>query len=359
MKLENYIINSKGFVENSENKTPIYINKLNIDKKNNLIKFECAKTRRKIAYTHANIYLFQYPRQEPNLFFNEYYKILNEGTENIIIKNFINWENIYLSNKNISEEIEYALQRKTFEEQIGNSLPLPSLLLKRTLVQECFNENELLKEEGDYQNNEDFLYTGRSVLGRGRARKCPPERVGNKAARRSSGYHEIEINRDNNNFYYFLKNYGYTMNNIEPKNISTDEPNAKFEIKLEKNLLNKYTFLQIVLLDEKSISSNIINLSEENDKYKIETKDITNIKALDSNKNFTEINKIHFIKKGETFNVNESSKYILIDSIDKLAKFYMLESGHKYKEDELKMWEKFKFIFSLDKLKENEFILIF
>ena len=356
MKLENYIINSKGFVENSENKTPIYINKLNIDKKNNLIKFECAKTRRKIAYTHANIYLFQYPRQEPNLFFNEYYKILNEGTENIIIKNFINWENIYLSNKNISEEIEYALQRKTFEEQIGNSLPLPSLLLKRTLVQECFNENELLKEEGDYQNNEDFLYTGRSVLGRGRARKCPPERVGNKAARRSSGYHEIEINRDNNNFYYFLKNYGYTMNNIEPKNISTDEPNAKFEIKLEKNLLNKYTFLQIVLLDEKSISSNIINLSEENDKYKIETKDITNINALDSNKNFTEINKIYFIKKGETFNVNESSKYILIDSIDKLAKFYMLESGHNFKEDELKMWEKFKFIFSLDKLKENEFI---
>ena len=39
--------------------------------------------------------------------------------------------------------------------------------------------------------------------------------------------------------------------------------------------------MQIVLIDEKSISSNLICLCENNDKYKIQTKNITNLKDLD------------------------------------------------------------------------------
>ena len=70
MKLENYIINHRSFIENSENKTPIYLKKLKIDKKNDTIKFECSKTRRNIKYTHANIYLFQYQNPNVNIFFD-------------------------------------------------------------------------------------------------------------------------------------------------------------------------------------------------------------------------------------------------------------------------------------------------
>ena len=70
MKLENYIINDRGFIENSENKTPIYLKQLKIDKKNDTIKFECSKTRWNIKYTHANIYLFQYQNPNVNIFFD-------------------------------------------------------------------------------------------------------------------------------------------------------------------------------------------------------------------------------------------------------------------------------------------------
>jgi len=147
---ENYIINSKGVIENSEIKTPIYLKKLNIDKNNNIIKFECAKTRKNIKYTHANIYFFQYQNPEVNLFFDEYYKMLNKDTEHLSINNFTQWKNIYLSNKTLNEEMEYVLLRKNHEEQIGNTLPLPSLLLKRSYIQDCYNEKEKLVEGTDY-----------------------------------------------------------------------------------------------------------------------------------------------------------------------------------------------------------------
>ena len=42
MNIENYIINEKGYVENSQNKTPVYMKNLIIDKEKGEIKFECA-----------------------------------------------------------------------------------------------------------------------------------------------------------------------------------------------------------------------------------------------------------------------------------------------------------------------------
>ena len=60
---------------------------------------------------------------------------------------------------------------------------------------------------------------------------------------------------DNTNFYNFLKNTGYVKNNIEPININNNEDkNAKFEIKFtdkEKDILKKYSYIQIILLDNK------------------------------------------------------------------------------------------------------------
>jgi len=336
MNLKNYIINSNGYIENSEIKTPIYLQKLNIDKSNNIIKFECAKTQRNIKYTHANIYFFQYQTPEVNLFFDEYYKMLNKDTENLIINEFFKWKNIYLSNKTLNEEMEYVLHRKNYGEHIGNTLPFPSLLLKKSYIKDCYNEEEKIEEGEDYHKKEDIMRWRhrRKDFGLGAARRCL--------------YREEKY--FNNDFFNFLKYSGYSINNIEPINIDTNEQNAKFEIKVEKNIFNKYTYMQIVLIDDKSISSNLTCLCENNDKYEVETKNIANHKALDTSKNYTEINKIELIKSGNKFNINESSNYIIIDSINKLSKFYLL------KLDEDQDWKKYKFIFSLDKFNEKEFI---
>ena len=92
--------------------------------------------------------------------------------------------------------MEYVLNRKNYEEQIGNTLPIPSLLLKRSYIQDCYNEEEKLDKEEDYNN------VGR---GRGSGRRTSysgiRQMVGNKAARKSAPMKEIKVlYSDNFNF---------------------------------------------------------------------------------------------------------------------------------------------------------------
>ena len=336
MNIENYIINDKGYIENSQVKTPIYMKNLNIDKDKGEIIFECSPTRRNIKYTHANIYLSQYYNPDFNAYFNSCWNMYNEGVENIISCKFSIWKNIYLSSRVLNEEIEYVLQRRNLQNQLGNSLPMPSLLLKRVYKKDCVNEEEKL-EEGEVYKGEESAYN--------KERK--------KAKKRLSIENEKGVNTD---FYNFLKNSGYALNNIEPININSKDEFAKFKIKFnekEKDILKKYSYIHIILIDNKSISSDLHCLCSDNDKFKIEKRNISNEKALDSNKNLTEIKKTELIKKGEEFTINETSNYKLVDSIQKLSKFYLLTLKQKNS-----YWDKFKFILNLneDKFNEEEFI---
>ena len=335
MNLENYIINEKGYVENSQIKTPIYMKSLKIDQEKGEIKFECAKTKRDIKKIHANIYLSQYQNPDINIYFNKYWNMLNEGVENLIKNKYSQWKNIYLSDRVLNEEIQYVLQRRNLDTQLGNSLQMPSLLLKRTFKRDCDNEEEKLEKGNEYKRMEADMGAGAgSGVGRGRAEGS-----------------EININTD---FYNFLKNSGYSMNNIEPININSNEDYAKFEIKFdEKDTLKKYSYIQIILIDNKTISSDFHCLCKDNDKFEIEKRNISNEKALDSNKNISEIKKTELIKKGEKFNINETSNYKLVDSVQKLSNFYLLTLNNKEQ-----YWDKFKFLLNLkeDKFNEEEFL---
>ena len=337
MNIENYIINEKGYIENSQIKTPIYMKNLIIDKEKGKIKFECSQTRTNIKNIHANIYLSQYYNHEFNSYFSHCWNMFNEGVDNLISNKFSIWKNIYLSNRVLNEEIEYVLQRRNLENQLGNSLPIPSLLLKRAYKRDCVNEEEKLEGGENYEREEAQL--GKGNIGGGRRGKD----IG-------SGK---EVNTD---FYNFLKNSGYALNNIEPFNINSKDEFAKFEITFnekEKDILKKYSYIQIILIDNKSISSDYHCLCSDNDKFEIEKRNISNEKALDSNKNLAEIKKTELIKKGQIFNINETSNYKLVDSTQKLSKFYLLTLTQKEK-----YWDKFKFILDLneDKFNEEDFI---
>ena len=209
MNLENYIINDKGYLENSQIKTPIYMKNLKIDKEKGEIKFECSKTRRDIKKVHANIYLSQYQNPMINTYFNKYWNMLNEGVENFISSKFGKWKNIYLSNRILNEELQYVLQRRNLDNQLGNSLPLPSLLLKRAYKRDCENEEEKLEKGNEYKKMDADMRP----------------KVGASCGRGMADSLEKSINTD---FYNFLKHSGYVLNNVEPVNINTNEDYAKF-----------------------------------------------------------------------------------------------------------------------------------
>jgi hypothetical protein len=337
MNFEDYIVNDNEFIENSQNKTPIYMKNLLINKEKGEIKFECAQTRRDIKYTHANIYLSQYLNPELNVYFNKYWNMLNEGVENIINNKFSIWKNIYLSNRVLNEEIEYILQRRNFENQLGNSLQMPSLLLKRAYKRDCENEEEKLEEGAEYEKIDAKMGNRKPKMAR-------------------AGKEEGKQKGANTDFYNFLKNSGYVLNNIEPININSNDNMAKFEIKFsekDKDILKKYSYIHIILVDNKSISSDFHCLCKDNEKYEIEKRNISNDKVLDNSKNLTEIKKTELIKKGENFNINETSKYKLVDSVQKLSNFYLLTLTQKDK-----YWNKFKFLLNLneDKFNEEDFL---
>ena len=336
MNIENYIINEKGYVENSQNKTPVYMKNLVIDKEKGEIKFECAETKRDFKNIHANIYLSQYQLPQLNNYFNKYSYMLVEGTENLITNKFSTWKNIYLSNRILNEEIQYVLQRQELENQLGNSLPMPSLLLKRAYKRDCQNEEEKLEKGNEYKRQDADMGTG----------------AGSKYGH---GVTRSESNKDNTDYFNFLKYSGYVKNNIEPINIKNNgDKVAKFEIKFtdkEKDILKKYSYIQIILLDNKSISSDFHCLCQDNDKFEIEKRDISNNKVLDNNKNFSEINKTELVKKNQKINLDETSNYKLVDSVQKLAQYYLLSINHE------KYWDKFKFLLDLDsKFNEEEFL---
>ena len=338
MNYENYIINENGYVENSQNKTPVYMKQLSINKEKGEIKFECADTKRNFRNIHANIYLSQYQIPGRNNYFYKYSDMLNEGTENLLTNKFSKWKNIYLSNRILNEEIQYVLKRQELENQLGNSLPLPSLLLKRAFKRDCENEEEKLEKGNEYKRQDEDMGDG----------------FGSRYGHRKS---IVKLENGNTNFYNFLKNPGYAINNIEPININNNEDKtAKFEIKFtdkEKDILKKYSYIQIILLDNKSISSDFHCLCEDNDKFEIEKRDITNEKALDNNKNLSEISKIELVQKEQKISIDETSNYKLVDSVQKLSQFYLLTINKD------QYWDKFNFLLNLndkDKFNETEFL---
>ena len=108
--------------------------------------------------------------------------------------------------------MQYVLQRRNLDNYLGNFLPMPSLLLKRTFKTEFENEEEKLQKGNEYKKMEADMNAGTGA-GYGKGKKDSAERS------------------ENTDFYNFLKNSGYVLNNIEPININSNDDFAKFEIK--------------------------------------------------------------------------------------------------------------------------------
>jgi len=58
--------------------------------------------------------------------------------------NFTQWKNLYLSNRTLSDENRYIMERKMQEKTIGNFLEKPTVLLKRNYIRDTtFTEEKL------------------------------------------------------------------------------------------------------------------------------------------------------------------------------------------------------------------------
>jgi hypothetical protein len=70
--------------------------------------------------------------------------------ESVDVFKFAAYENTYLSEKNLSDEINYVLERKGKQTFMGNTLEKPSGLVKRHFNKKTTAETEHLEVERDF-----------------------------------------------------------------------------------------------------------------------------------------------------------------------------------------------------------------
>ncbi len=321
MGMKNFIMKKDCLIENCENITPIYLNSFEYSKENKEIKFTLNNNKDN-KNIHANIFLYNYLPNDYNSYFDKYVKMLYDRVEFLTVQSFSQWKNIYLSNRILNEEIQYVMQRKLKENSLGNSLEMPSLLLKRQFTKSSNIEQEVLEKGSNYKKADANLN----------------KKMKTKLTSRNENIFESLISY--NCFSNFIKNPPMILNNIKM---------TENEFIIKYSDLNKYSFAQIILIDDNSINSNLITLNDE--KFNVEKRNVFNEKILDNMKNYCEIKKTEIYLKDQKFSVNELSDFKLIDSIKKILT-YLLVKNPSFKEK----WEKLKFLLNLENFNEKNFL---
>lgn len=318
---DNYIISSNNkLIENSQLRSPVYMKNLSIDNKAHKIKISAFSLS---SHVRAHIYMYNYLPLKFHDFFNNIDNLLYEGVEMRTEQNFQEWKNIYLSNRVMNEEIQYVLNRKNYEASIGNSLEMPSLLLKREFAKETIMEEEVIDKGKQYEKKE------------ANKQDDMKKNIGQKKKDNQNG----TLLSDCQNF---LKAPALVLANFIA--------NEKNEIEIDFSKYNNtYSHIQIVLLDDRSISSHLFTI--QNKDYEVQTRSMTNEKILDFSKFLAEIRKTEKKISGDPFILSENSDYKIIDSVEKVLNFFLVKYP-QFKTD----WKGKEFLLTADKDDEKFFL---
>ena len=310
-----FIIDKNVIIENAQHRNPIHLTSLKLEQSK--IKFTASSTS---SHQRAHLFIYHYLPNSPLYLSKKIETMMFNDVDMNNEQPLQSWKNIYLSNRILNEEIQYVLERKNYDSQIGNSLEMPSLVLKRQFTKESHIENEELAKGTKYEKKD--------ANAQGRSSK--------KENYKSSKSSDAAIISD---FQNFISVPAITSINVLPD----DKGNYEVDFKADSDFTN----LQIILIDDRSISSDIITL----DSKKVNKRTMVNENVLDNSKNFTEIRKIEKKLKNEKFCISEDSSFKLVDSIEKVINYYMVKSsGLKSK------WEEIKFVLDSDTIDEDKFL---
>jgi len=390
-----FIINKKyDYVcENTETHSLPLIEDLKINLKENSIKIKVNSSdlimkNSSVNETNSNnikkslrVHLFAY-----NFIKNEsfiYMEKFNKANENKITfsnQKLTNSDSLFLESKSLNEEIQYVLERKNYEKLMGNSLEKPTLLMKKNFRKRTSNEINHINKGTEYKNQEI------------RINNYNIEKIVNIKGRRFNSGKQIRIIHsdilDNYALNYLDSNNDFIDESINFKKSNFNEcstfknflfDSSKLIIDIpfspgeEKQItiqaLSEFSFIQIIctenhldgtkfncfeeLIALKDLKFNNIkgeNLSKK-DNLNVKFKDISLLKTLDLNQNYTELRICEIINKETEYIIEDifNNNYKLIDSLEKVINFqtYFLNDNNNEMKKKL---EEYKFIFEFDKL---------
>ena len=322
MDIKDFIICEDGtIISNSIVEKPIALE--NVSYKNNELKIKLNKNNKSTTRPRIHINCVQYlPKHfNTNLLYyydTSFYKyiISNEVKSFNMNKN----ENKYLNNKILSDEMQYILDRKQYENHLGNSLEKPSLLLKPQYIRDTTTE---IKEG---EKGEEFIN-----------KKCK-EKNYNKSKYYKRHIHDLDYDDDNFTVHDFINVSPYIEENLIP-----DENG---EIIIKKNF-SEYSFLHIICFDNISCSEDYFYLNN----GKTSLRDLRAVNELEFDKNYCELRKIYPLSKKDKHHLKDitSIKYKIFDSLENYVEFIKIINPSL--ENDIKQFE---FLLNFDNLKLPE-----
>ena len=154
MDIPDFIVTEKGEIRYNNNvETAIAIENVSYENKELKIKLNKNNKSKNFPRVHINCVQYLPKKLNKNLllftgskFFE--YKMRNENITFHITKN----KNKYLNNKILSDEMQYVLDRKQYEINLGNSLEKPSLLMKPQFIRDTTTEIKKGREGESFNN---------------------------------------------------------------------------------------------------------------------------------------------------------------------------------------------------------------
>ena len=175
-------------------------------------------------------------------------------------------KNKYLNNKILSDEMQYVLDRKQYEINLGNSLEKPSLLMKPQFIRDTTTEIKKGKEGESFRNN---------IYGENCCAECCDDcwdmRYGSGADQYEKG---IKV-------HDFINVPPYIEENLIP--------NENGEVIIKDIDLKEYSFLHILCFDNISCNEDCFYLKN----GVTSLRDLRAVNELDLNKNYCEFRKIY------------------------------------------------------------------
>ena len=295
MNINNYIVtDDENILYYNNAEPPIYIE--NVEYKDNEIKIKLNKNGKNHRHPRVHIDCVQYLPKD----LNQNVKKFSESKYFTTIEQDIEFkskkfENCYLNDKILSDELQYVLDRKQYETTLGNSLENPSLLLKPQFIRETTTE---IKE-------------GKEGKGFGKKYREQSYYKNKKAKYYASESNETGGKSDKIKIHDFINVSPYIKENLIP-----DENGI---IIIKDINLKEYSFLHILCFDNISCNEDWFYLNN----GKTSLRDLRAINEFDLNKNYCEFRKLYPLSKKDKHKINDitSIKYKIFDSLEKYLEF--------------------------------------
>jgi len=298
MDIQDFIITDKGNIRYNNNVEPSIAIE-NVSYENKELKIKLNKNNSSINNPRIHINCVQYLPKKLNKNLMSFtqskfyqFRLINESQEFSIFKN----KNKYLNNKILSDEMQYVLDRKQYEINLGNSLEKPSLLLKPQFIRDTTTEIKKGKEGEAFRDNYYDRENECFMAKRGKPGSC---------------FDYGGINAGGIKVHDFINMSPFIKENLVP--------NENGEIILKDIDLNEYSFLHVLCFDNISCNEDCFYLKN----GVTLLRDLRAVNELDLNKNYCEFRKIYPLSKKDKHHINDitSIKYKIFDSLEKYIQF--------------------------------------